>query len=75
MTQPTGRLLGDGRRPVVVIDRILSATTSEVWSAWTEPERLARWLGAVDAPLIEPGRSVRMAMMEPVLPEPFEDSR
>lgn len=68
-----GYLLGTADRPVILIERLLRATPEEVWSAWTVPERLARWLGAIEAPLDTPGRPIRMAMAQPEMPADFGD--
>jgi uncharacterized protein YndB with AHSA1/START domain len=65
---PDGYLVGTARCPTVVVQRELAASAEEVWSAWTDPERLARWLGAVDAPLTAPGGRVHMAMAAETLP-------
>jgi uncharacterized protein YndB with AHSA1/START domain len=43
------RTEADGR--VVRLERDYDATPGEVWSAWTDPERLARWLGRPAGPL------------------------
>ena len=34
-----------GERRTVTMRRSYDATPAELWSAWTEPERLARWIG------------------------------
>jgi len=44
----TRSLTGSGREPVMTITRWYAAAPADVWSAMTEPERLARWLGAVE---------------------------
>lgn len=72
-TAASGHLLGSATRPVVVVDRELAATTTEVWDAWTQPDRLVRWLGAVESPLTVPGRPVRMAMAAKELPAVDEE--
>jgi len=66
---PSGHLLGSSHHPVVVVQRDFDATTDEVWNAWTDPARLVRWLGAVEAPLTTPGRPVRLAMAADELPD------
>ncbi len=66
--EPSGYLLGSATQPVVVLERELAATPLEVWQAWTVPERLVRWLGAVEAPLDQPGVPVRLAMTAQELP-------
>ncbi len=35
----------DGSRRTVTVEREFATTTADLWSALTEPERLARWLG------------------------------
>jgi uncharacterized protein YndB with AHSA1/START domain len=44
-------LLGEGDGRVVRLEREYEATPAEVWSAWTDPDRLARWLGRLAGPL------------------------
>ncbi|MEJ7722372.1 MAG: SRPBCC domain-containing protein [Ilumatobacteraceae bacterium] len=66
---PSGHLLGTSDHPVVIVERMLKATPAEVWQAWTDPERLVRWLGAVDAPMDNPGATVRVAMAATELPD------
>jgi len=34
--------------PLVHLEREYDATITEVWNAWTDPVRLARWLGTLD---------------------------
>lgn len=68
---PTGFVLGHRDRPVVVVEREVAAPPAQVWSAWTEPERLARWLGAVDHALAGAGAVVHMAMAQTELPDDF----
>ena len=53
----------------MLVERTLKATPAEVWQAWTDPERLVRWLGAVDAPMDSPGATVRVAMAATELPD------
>lgn len=72
--KPSGHLLGSAEQPVVVIDCELAATTAEVWDAWTRPERLVRWLGAVEAPLDRVGSPVRIAMTAEELPSDLDDA-
>jgi len=70
--EPAGYLLGSAEHPVILIERLLRATPGDVWSAWTEPDRVARWLGAIEAPLSTPGVQVRIAMAESELPADFD---
>lgn len=66
--EPSGHVLGQADRPVVVMERVLAATPAEVWSAWTDPERLVRWLGAADRALVGNGTVVQIAMAATELP-------
>jgi uncharacterized protein YndB with AHSA1/START domain len=47
---------------VVHLEREYDATAEQLWRAWTDPGRLARWLGSVSGPLLGADRPVRMAM-------------
>lgn len=52
---------GDDERWTIVLERDYDHPRADVWACWTEPDRLARWLGRVDRqPAV--GESVRMAM-------------
>lgn len=52
---------GDDERWTIVLERVYDHPRDEVWECWTDPDRLARWLGRVDRrPAV--GESVRMAM-------------
>jgi len=42
--QPGGTVTGTREAPVVTVHRVLEASVSEVWAAWTEPQRLQSWL-------------------------------
>jgi uncharacterized protein YndB with AHSA1/START domain len=42
---PTGRLVRDGDRHVLVMTRTFPAPIGDVWASVTEPERLERWIG------------------------------
>ena len=44
---PTGRIERDGDRRTLVLTREFRAPVESVWAAVTEPDRLARWIGAV----------------------------
>lgn len=72
--QPSGHLLGSAEQPVVVLERELGATPAEVWDAWTKPERLVRWLGAVEGSLDRPGVPVRVAMTADELPSDLDEA-
>lgn len=41
-----GTVRRDGGLGAVRFERHYRATPEELWAAWTEPERIARWLGA-----------------------------
>lgn len=43
-----GRMLADGAHRTVELRRDLAAEPAEVWSALTEPARVARWIGALE---------------------------
>jgi len=49
------RISGDG---VVFMSRRYDAAIEAVWDAWTDPERLARWLGSVSGELRPGGTAV-----------------
>ena len=52
---------GDDERWTIVLERDYPYPREEVWAAWTEPDRLARWLGRLDrVPAV--GETVQMAM-------------
>jgi uncharacterized protein YndB with AHSA1/START domain len=53
-----GRILGSLRSGAVRIENRLDAEPAEVWSALTEPDRLAAWLGEVEGDL-RPGGEFR----------------
>lgn len=63
-----GRLLGTAEHPVVIVERTFEATPDEVWAAWTRPDQLLRWLGAVDGSLDRPSARVTVAMAAEELP-------
>ena len=54
---------GDGH--VVLMSRRYAAPIADVWDAWTNPERTARWLGAVSGELREGGEAL-LVMTEDV---------
>lgn len=52
---------GDDERWTIVLERDYDHPRDEVWACWTEPDRLARWLGRIDRqPAV--GETVRMTM-------------
>jgi uncharacterized protein YndB with AHSA1/START domain len=50
-----GSVTGEPGQISVHLERIIKATPEEVWSALTEPARLARWLAEVVAGEVAPG--------------------
>jgi uncharacterized protein YndB with AHSA1/START domain len=50
---------GAGGR-AVRFERRYGASPEELWAAWTDPERLSRWLGAVVAGTVAPGSAFRL---------------
>ena len=44
----------------VRFERVYAAAPAELWSAWTSPERIPRWLGASVTGPIEVGAAVRL---------------
>lgn len=56
------RISGDTR--TVHLERTYPATPEELWAAWTEPDRLARWLGTPAGPLLDAVAPVRLSMGE-----------
>ena len=55
-------LCADKGEPAVRLEREYTASPEELWSAWTEPEQLARWLCASGSPLGTVGGPVRLVM-------------
>jgi uncharacterized protein YndB with AHSA1/START domain len=53
----------------VLMSRRYDATPAEVWDAWTNPDRLSRWLGTVTGTL-EPGSEVLLLMTTDDKPVP-----
>lgn len=46
----------------VHLERDYRATPEQLWTAWTDPESLARWLGTPAGPLLTATTPVRMIM-------------
>jgi uncharacterized protein YndB with AHSA1/START domain len=62
---PTERTVTrSGERRTVQLRRPYDATPGELWSAWTQPERLARWLGELSGDR-GVGGTVRLMMTPP----------
>lgn len=64
-----GWLLGVAAAPVVRVERDLDAAIEDVWSAWTEPDRLRRWLGATDVPRLGTGTTARIWLTAREVPD------
>jgi uncharacterized protein YndB with AHSA1/START domain len=47
--QPGGTVAGTRQAPVISVERVYDTTAEDLWAAWTEPERLARWLTVTEA--------------------------
>jgi len=59
-----GTVRRDGALGAVRFTRHYAATPEELWSAWTEPDRIARWLGATVQGPVERGASFRLIWAE-----------
>lgn len=60
-----GTVRRDGGFGAVHFSRHYDASPAELWAAWTEPDRIARWLGAaVEGGPIEPGEAFRLVWAE-----------
>lgn len=59
-----GTVRTDGDRGAVRFERTYATTPEDLWSAWTEPARVARWLGATLTGPIEPGAAVTLVWGE-----------
>ncbi len=62
---PTQRTVTrSGERRTVSITRPYAGTPAELWSACTDPDRLARWLGEITGDRV-PGGELRLTMSPP----------
>ena len=62
---PTERTITrSGERRTVQVRRPYDATPGELWSAWTRPDRVVRWLGEVSGDRVV-GGTVRLMMSPP----------
>lgn len=66
-------LLERGQTKTVHLERDYTATPAELWQAWTDPVRLARWLGSPDGPLLGADQPVRLILGED--PDQWADVR
>ncbi|GAA1611738.1 hypothetical protein GCM10009789_77620 [Kribbella sancticallisti] len=65
---PTERAISrSGERRTVLLRRPYDATPAELWSAWTEPERIARWLGEITGDRVL-GGEIRLTMTPQDIP-------
>lgn len=55
-----GTVRRDGEQGAVRFERVYATTPEDLWSAWTRPERISRWLGASVTGPIEPGAAVTL---------------
>lgn len=56
-----------GERSTVLVRRSYDATAPDLWSACTEPDRLARWLGSITGDR-RPGGEIRLTMTATDIP-------
>ncbi|MGH3384177.1 MAG: SRPBCC domain-containing protein [Nocardioidaceae bacterium] len=68
-TTPWGTVAGEVEAPVVRVERLIGAEIADVWSACTEPERLARWLGFSEGTFAAPGDTARFWLMAETGPD------
>jgi uncharacterized protein YndB with AHSA1/START domain len=47
-------------KPSLTIKRRFKAAPAKVFAAWTEPEKMSRWLGPVDVKRVETGTDLRV---------------
>jgi uncharacterized protein YndB with AHSA1/START domain len=47
-------------KPSLTIKRRFNASPAKVFAAWTEPEKMSRWLGPVDVKRVETGTDLRV---------------
>jgi uncharacterized protein YndB with AHSA1/START domain len=59
-----GTVRRDGSFGAVRFERVYAAPPSELWAAWTSPERLARWMGAALSGRLRPGGTATLAWGE-----------
>ena len=59
-----GTVRRDGGSAAVRFERVYAAAPEELWTAWTEPDRIARWLGATLTGPLSIGAAVRLVWGE-----------
>lgn len=47
-------------KPSLTIKRRFNASPAKVFAAWTDPEKMSRWLGPVDVKRVETGTDLRV---------------
>ena len=47
-------------KPSLTIKRRFNASPAKIFAAWTEPEKMSRWLGPVDVKRVETGTDLRV---------------
>ena len=60
----TDELRTSGDRRAVHLERTYDTTPDDLWRAWTDPQRLARWLGVPAGPIVGASGPVRISMGE-----------
>lgn len=58
----TDELRSSGDRRSVHLERDYDTTPLDLWQAWTNPDRLARWLGTPAGPIVGTTGPVRISM-------------
>lgn len=58
----TDDLRTSGTARAVHLERTYPTTPENLWTAWTDPDRLARWLGTPAGPIVGAAAPVRIAM-------------
>ena len=60
----TDELRRSGARRAVHLERDYPTGADDLWATWTDPERLARWLGTPARPILDAAGPVRISMGE-----------
>ena len=61
-TVMTDDLRTSGATRAVHLERTYPTSPADLWTAWTDPDRLARWLGTPAGPILDAPAPVRIAM-------------